>query len=400
MTPLSTILAADSSGPSRLEVLGPIAVPVVLGLVGIYLLLPRARSFPAIWGTLCVSLALLSAGWLLIWGKAMTPEMVLFYCFSGLALISGGLLVTQSNPVHAALAFAMVVLSTCGLFLLQAAPFLMAATLIVYAGAIVVTFLFVIMLAQQSGRSDADHRSREPGLASIAGFVLLGALLYLLHLTYDVHNLNRLIDRTHLLQDRIADWLERAEGDSARISSPEIEADLSKANPDALYYDFGEEARKHEDQLSTQPAAGHITEMTRLQGALTKVQENTDDLKSELKRSAVLLPEGRNKLNELKQSLDLLVKVAAEVRETYGNLQPHGDKADRFSTFSGPRPNEPMQTLHPDGQTAPMSAQNVAGLGRSLFTDFLIPVELGGTLLLVATIGAIAIAGRRAEGLR
>ena len=41
--------------------------------------------------------------------------------------------------------------STCGLFLLQAAPFLMAATIIIYAGAIVVTFLFVIMLAQQEG---------------------------------------------------------------------------------------------------------------------------------------------------------------------------------------------------------------------------------------------------------
>jgi NADH-quinone oxidoreductase subunit J len=47
-----------------------------------------------------------------------------------------------------------------------------------------------------------------------------------------------------------------------------------------------------------------------------------------------------------------------------------------------------------------MPAENVASLGRSLFTDYLIPVELAGTLLLVATIGAIAIAGRRAEGLR
>jgi NADH:ubiquinone oxidoreductase subunit 6 (subunit J) len=36
-------------------------------------------------------------------------------------------------------------------------------------------------------------------------------------------------------------------------------------------------------------------------------------------------------------------------------------------------------------------------LGRSLFTDYLLPVELGGTLLLVATAGAIVIAGRRQE---
>src|SRR5205085_651442 len=45
----------------------------------------------------------------------------------------------------------------------------------------------------------------------------------------------------------------------------------------------------------------------------------------------------------------------------------------------------------PDGRLA-MPRENVAALGGTLFTDYLIPVELGGTLLLVATIGAIAIA--------
>jgi NADH-quinone oxidoreductase subunit J len=38
-------------------------------------------------------------------------------------------------------------------------------------------------------------------------------------------------------------------------------------------------------------------------------------------------------------------------------------------------------------------------VGRVLFTDYLLAIELGGTLLLVATIGAIAIAGRRGEKL-
>ena len=56
----------------------------------------------------------------------------------------------------------------------------MAATIIIYAGAIIVTFLFVLMLAQQAGLSDADDRSREPLLATLTGFVLLGALLYVL----------------------------------------------------------------------------------------------------------------------------------------------------------------------------------------------------------------------------
>jgi len=47
-----------------------------------------------------------------------------------------------------------------------------------------VTFLFVIMLAQQEGVSNADQRSREPFLASLAGCVLLASLLCVLHKTY------------------------------------------------------------------------------------------------------------------------------------------------------------------------------------------------------------------------
>ncbi len=51
-------------------------------------------------------------------------------------------------------------------------------------------------------------------------------------------------------------------------------------------------------------------------------------------------------------------------------------------------------------QARPLPAGNVAALGKSLFTDYLVPVVLAAMLLLVATIGAIAIAGRRAEELR
>jgi NADH:ubiquinone oxidoreductase subunit 6 (subunit J) len=54
-----------------------------------------------------------------------------------------------------------------------------------------------------------------------------------------------------------------------------------------------------------------------------------------------------------------------------------------------------------DAQGRPyLPADNSSYLGRSLFTDFLLPVELGGVLLLVATIGAIAIAHRRATTAR
>src|SRR5205085_6516167 len=117
-------------------------------------------------------------------------ETILFYAFAGLAIIGGGAMITQHNPARSAIAFALVILSTSGLFLLNAAPFLMAGTIIVYAGAIIVTFLFVLMLAQPEGHSDADARSREPLLATVAGFFLLATLLLVLRQSYDTSELD------------------------------------------------------------------------------------------------------------------------------------------------------------------------------------------------------------------
>src|SRR5262249_46582302 len=123
----------DAALPSRLAVLGefvglfwPVLLAVALGLAAGYLLLPPPRGYPALWGAVAGVLGLIVAGWLLIRAEVFSAEAVLFYGFSALAVVGGVLLVTQRNPVYAALSFALVVLSTCGLFLLQAAPFLMA----------------------------------------------------------------------------------------------------------------------------------------------------------------------------------------------------------------------------------------------------------------------------------
>jgi NADH:ubiquinone oxidoreductase subunit 6 (subunit J) len=68
-----------------------------------------------------------------------------------------------------------------------------------------------------------------------------------------------------------------------------------------------------------------------------------------------------------------------------------------MSDLSGPPPTVPPQELRRTAEGLPqLPAQNAGYLGKSLFTDYLLPVELGGTLLLVAAIGAVAIAHRRA----
>ena len=365
----------------------PLTAVVVLGLAAVYWLLPRPRPWPPYPGLLAAAVALLLTGWLFIWNRAASPETVLFYCFSGVAVLAGGMLVTQRNPVHAALSFALVVLATCGLFLLQAAPFLMAATIIVYAGAIVVTFLFVIMLAQQAGLSNADARSREPLLSCVAGFLLLGALLYLLTLTYDTREADALLARAEQAQGRIEGLIEGMDADKSPPAS-EIQATVRELGVPALFEDFRREANRHR---------GSSPDVTRLDDAAREAEVQWDRLEAELKTKAGPA-ESRPVLEEMKGTLARLRETARQVRDGYNNLQPSGNRPERFSAYSGARPNDPLHRLPRDAQCrAALPAANVEALGRSLFTDFLVPVELGGTLLLVATIGAIAITGRRKE---
>jgi NADH-quinone oxidoreductase subunit J len=323
-------------------------VPVVLGFLALYLSLPRVRRYSPAWGAALAALALLAAGWLLVERGLALVETIVFCTFSAIAILSGGLLITQRNPVRAALSFALVVLSTCGLFLLQAAPFLMAATIIIYAGAIIVTFLFVIMLAQQTGQSDADLRSREPFLSTVAGFVLLGALLAVLRLTYSTRTLDQLLEKA----------------DRARNA-----ATLTAARNDLSDEDF-RDFRREIDRAGVSPALVRSME-TALDNAQVSLNARAPDL------------------TRLKESLGQLHQAGIQIRRSYGSLEPPPQLV--LSGYSVTRDRQGNPAL---------PAENVAYLGRSLFTDFLLPVELGGTLLLVATVGAIAIASRRTEGLR
>ena len=102
--------------------------------------------------------------------------------------------------------------------------------------------------------------------------------------------------------------------------------------------------------------------------------------------------------DEAKAGLDHLETTLLQLKQRHG--WPHSDSLgdSNLSAFSGPQPDLPIDQVRADpnaGGRPYMPADNPAYLGRSLFTDFLLPVELGGFLLLAATIGAIAIAQRR-----
>ena len=163
-----------------------IIAAAVLGGLGVFFLMPRgsAPGRNAGMGVAAAGLVLLWVIWWLNLHDTPLAESFVFYLLGTLTVVSAVMTVTHRNPVASALWFASVVIGTAGLFMLQNAQFLAAATVIVYAGAIVVMFLFVIMLAQQAGAARHDRLSREPGLAVAASFVLLVALVSTVFATY------------------------------------------------------------------------------------------------------------------------------------------------------------------------------------------------------------------------
>jgi NADH-quinone oxidoreductase subunit J len=328
----------------------PLLVPPALGFAAIYLMLPKARrSVPLVGGFLAAAALVLGAA-VLVRTQTFPVESVLFFAFSGIAIAAGVMMLVQRNPVHAALSFALVVLATCGLFLLLAAPFLMAATIIVYAGAIVVTFLFVIMLAQQEGPSSADQRSREPFLACLAGCVLLASLVCILHRTYDTRELDGFIQQLHAVGEaRDEAEIKRLLGDPALQSDTRLTADLVNKI------------------LTRFPEAPHISDMNR--------------------HWARLRVDPANHVEPLKVKAKVTAEALDTMRRGQGSLALH---------------HVPGRDKKTPGHYEPgkLPASNVSAIGRTLFTDYLIPVELAAVLLLVATIGAIAIAGRKSEELR
>jgi len=106
--------------------------------------------------------------------------LVYFYACAALAVAGALAVVIAKNPIRGAMGLLLLILSVAGLFLALHAQFLAAIQLIVYAGAIVVLFLFVIMLLGPSSSTPSDGRGFATrafggGLFAIAGLGALGA---------------------------------------------------------------------------------------------------------------------------------------------------------------------------------------------------------------------------------
>ncbi|MCH8878533.1 MAG: NADH-quinone oxidoreductase subunit J [Planctomycetes bacterium] len=150
---------------------------VALGALGVYFLLPRTDRNTKSAGAV-LALAALAGLIVLAVTQAEVADRadIYFYMFSAIALICSVCVITQTRAVYSALYFMVVILAVAGLLLLMGAEFLAAALIIIYGGAILVTYIFVIMLASQSGEVLYDRRSRGPLGACFAGFLLVATI--------------------------------------------------------------------------------------------------------------------------------------------------------------------------------------------------------------------------------
>jgi NADH-quinone oxidoreductase subunit J len=107
------------------------------------------------------------------WGLAI------FYFFAALAVVGGVMMITRKNAVHAAVYLVLTFVSVAAIYILLGAEFLFAVQVLVYAGGIMVLFLFVIMLVNlEEPRRFSGGRLRLVASAVVT-FLLFGMLVRL-----------------------------------------------------------------------------------------------------------------------------------------------------------------------------------------------------------------------------
>ncbi len=108
----------------------------------------------------------------------MTPiaTSFFFYFLAIMAIVSAIAVITRRNPVHAALSLIVTLLSLAGFYLMLYAPFVAGVQIVLYAGGIMVLFLFVIMLVNLE-QNIREYQFNKQWLVGIIAALSLGGLL-------------------------------------------------------------------------------------------------------------------------------------------------------------------------------------------------------------------------------
>lgn len=107
-------------------------------------------------------------------------ELLIFYPLAGLCILFALGVIINNSPVNSAISLIGMMLGLAGIFVLQQAHFLAILQIIIYAGAIMVLFMFVIMLLNLKGKGeDEKWQSRDKNvLLTVLGCLLAAGVLY------------------------------------------------------------------------------------------------------------------------------------------------------------------------------------------------------------------------------
>src|SRR5438034_2503303 len=108
----------------------------------------------------------------------LTAQAAFFYYLAAASVGSAMLAVTRKNPVHSMLWVLALFLHVAGIFLLLGAEFLAAVQVIIYAGAILVFYLFVLMLLDLTGEEARPRFGKHWPLAAAAAAGFIGLIWF------------------------------------------------------------------------------------------------------------------------------------------------------------------------------------------------------------------------------
>jgi NADH-quinone oxidoreductase subunit J len=110
----------------------------------------------------------------------MTPQIAVFLVLAAVTVAGALSLILQKEPIHSALSLIAIMVALAGLYLLQGAEFIAAVQIIVYGGAIMVLFVFVIMLLN----AGLEERTNQSRMARFIGVPL--GIVFLLEVAYGI----------------------------------------------------------------------------------------------------------------------------------------------------------------------------------------------------------------------
>jgi len=122
------------------------------------------------------------------------PETLIFWGLSGMAILASALVIGQRNPMYSVLMLIASFGALAGLYIQLDAPFVAVAQIIIYAGAIMVLFLFVVMLLnapqEDAAEWDRTHPLRRTGITRFGGLLALLLVVELAWALLQVNNVD------------------------------------------------------------------------------------------------------------------------------------------------------------------------------------------------------------------